>query len=431
MMGVATERVREPPSSIGRGRRTSVINVKWFPGRGHSVKKLVYIFAGILGAFLLCSSSTIDANSVHYQIGAWYFLGWSSSNQGTLAKSARKLYGASDTWGGVRDYASGAGAFEIEGNEARINFADRVPYLGYYDESRQSVVDSQIKVAYEGGINFFAFYWYINPITGEETSVDAPLHRFFSSQRHELKYVVAPINGGSPTGHMSQEVWQRQTIPLIINYMRSPLYYRIDGRPLLVDFQFPFENSNGRRQAYLALRKASLKALGVTPLILYVLSGRNTLSDAEYQKKHSEPDGFTCFNVGTYVPSESATQLLERWRSITLSQINGAAKDYVYVPCATTGVDARPWFGLGWGNPKSSKDIEHRPYVKDMTPKLLEQELFEVKSLLDSSGFRSFSTTIIYSWNEWGEATAVLEPSKVSGSGYLNSVHAVFGSYAK
>jgi hypothetical protein len=363
-------------------------------------------------------------------VGAWYFLGWNSNNQGTLSKYSKGLYGASDTWGGVRDYAKGAGHFKVS-NETKTSFTDRVPYLGYYNENQQSVVDSQIRVAFQGGLNFMAFYWFINPITGKETSVDAPLQRFFSSQNHELKYVIAPINGGIPSGHMTEEIWDTQTIPLIINYMKSPLYYRIDGRPLLVDFQFPFEKANGRQRAYQALRQASQRYLGVNPLILYVLSGRNTIKDAEFQLKYSQPDGFTCFNVGTYATSESARQLLERWRAITASQTEGAAKGYIYVPCATTGVDARPWFGIGWGNPHLSQGIDHRPYIKDMTPSAFEQQLYQIKSLLDTSRFRSFDTTIIYSWNEWGEGAAVLEPSKISGSRYLEAIHSVFGFGSK
>jgi hypothetical protein len=53
--------------------------------------------------------------------------------------------------------------------------------------------------------------------------------------------------------------------------------------------------------------------------------------------------------------------------------------------------------------------------------------LIDIRSLIDSGKVRTLRTAIIYAWNEWGEAAASIEPSKMKGYEYADAIKEVFG----
>ena len=98
-----------------------------------------------------------------YHIGSYGdFLRWNSA--ATTAPGLHQ-YGGTDPWAGVRQFAEGRPPFQVTGNPS---FADRKPLIGFYDQMQSVVVDTQIRQAASEGIEFFGFYWYISPITGQE-----------------------------------------------------------------------------------------------------------------------------------------------------------------------------------------------------------------------------------------------------------------------
>ena len=225
-----------------------------------ALKALCVLFS--LSSIGLARGALAQPSTDHYHIGTWYFTAWSSANRGSLEQETARLYGRDDTWGGVRDYAEGHGRFPVfpSKNGAPVDYSDRVPLLGYYDEMDQSIIDRHIEQAASEGIDFFAFYWYLDMNTGEERSPAMPISKFFLSRfRDQIKLLIAPIAHGGQTTRkgMSIATWQHVVVPNIISYMSSPSYFRLRGRPVLIDFQMPFDTQEARALAYRALRDAA------------------------------------------------------------------------------------------------------------------------------------------------------------------------------
>lgn len=369
-----------------------------------------------------------------YHIGTWYFTAWTSANHGTLRQQGERLYGATDTWGGVRDYADGRGKTPILDpiTKAPVDFAARRPLIGYYDGGAQETVDAHIRQADSEGIEFFAFYWYLDMATGLERSIAGPVSQFFASTiRHHIGFLLAPIGDGGQSVRLSMtlQIWRSTVIPRILDYMSSPHYFRIAGRPVLVDFQLPFDRPDTRAQAYVELRQAARTLLGVEPLILGLLHGGNSWNDMAFQKAAAKPDGFTCFNFGTTHAGESYAELISDWLPRTLSQVQSATgkidSTQIYVPCGSMGMDARPWHRIGWDS-INSRASSTRPYITDISPNSFRAHLQDIKNFIDSASVYSLNMAILYSWNEWGEGAAVLEPSYKLGYSYADVVREVF-----
>jgi Glycosyltransferase WbsX len=331
----------------------------------------------------------------------------------------------------VRDFAEGHGKFQVVDPDTGHphDFRDREPLLGFYDEMSPDVVDAQIQQAASEGIEFFAFYWYINPDTGRESSIDAPLRNFFSSRvRHDMKFMLAPLIATPGSKTISLETWKTTTVPTLVDYISSDSYLRIAGRPVVIDFELPFQG--GAAAAYEALRLAVRERLGVSPLIIYTLAPKNTHNDLVFRQKHDSPDGFTCFNMGTNRPAQPYDELVRDWLPRTLQQVkgeNGIDPSLMYIPCGSLGVDARPWYGIGWGQVQQDDNaVASRPYVVGVTPALFRQHLADIKAFIDSNEVNTLRAAIIYAWNEWGEGAASIEPSRANGYEYADVIRDVF-----
>jgi hypothetical protein len=370
-----------------------------------------------------------------YHIGVWYFTRWSSAT--LLGGQGEGLYHRRDPWAGVRDFAEGHGGFTvIDPVTGRPqDYAGREPLLGFYDEMAQPVVDAHIKQAASEGIDFFAFYWYLDIDTGRERPIAAPVKAFFKSPvRGLIKYVLAPIILAPPHRTFSLATWKEVVVPEITGYMASDSYLRLEDRPVLIDFSVPFGGTD-RAAAYESLRQAVRARVGADPLIIALMPGQATYNDLMFRRAHSHPDGFTCFNLGTVRPAEPYEELVQRWLPLTLRQVtrpDGTTDPAtIYIPCGSLGMDARPWYKVGWSGYEGKTDPEARPYVTGVTPEKFRQHLLDIKAFIDSNKVNTLKTTIIYAWNEWGEAAASIEPSKALRYRYADMIRQVFRLHAR
>lgn len=105
------------------------------------------------------------------------------------------------------------------------------PLLGWYDESNPEVVDWQIKWAVEHGISSFCVDWYWNK--GEQR-LDHWVKAYYRARfRKYLKWYLMLCNHNEPGSH-STEDQKALTKFWIDNYFKTPEYYKIDGRPVVV-----------------------------------------------------------------------------------------------------------------------------------------------------------------------------------------------------
>ncbi len=108
---------------------------------------------------------------------------------------------------------------------------ERRPLLGWYDEGDPANVDWQIKWAVEHGISSFCVCWYWN--MGEQR-LDHWVKAYYRSRfRSYLKWYVMYANHNQPGAH-STEDQIAVTKFWIENYFKTPEYYTIDGKPVVV-----------------------------------------------------------------------------------------------------------------------------------------------------------------------------------------------------
>ena len=54
------------------------------------------------------------------------------------------------------------------------------------------------------------------------------------------------------------------------------------------------------------------------------------------------------------------------------------------------------------------------------------EHLANIRSFIDRHRVRTLNMVTLYAWNEWGEAAASIEPSRVDGYTYADAVRQVF-----
>lgn len=366
--------------------------------------------------FLLEPYPSISSNGQPYNIGAWYFTGWSPTNS-FLIHNTELVYGRqNDWWGGVRDHALGDDPWGLQ-----TDYSNREPLLGFYNLLDQEIMDGHIIQAVSRGISFFAFYWYWDADSNQEHEVSAPLHTFISSsQRHHMSFLVAYIGLGDSSITLS--MWQNSVVPFMIgNYISDPYYLKSeDGRPVILMWDiWSFESPDDLPEAVSILRNQVFEQTGKNPIILCLYDEGQSPFDLEYISNALKADGFFGFQLGPNSPAEPYQQTLARWSSFT-----GAQHGFFYLTCTSTGFDRRPWWQIGWGYP--GQGVNDRPYNTEITLPLFAEHLRTVKGYLDQHPTQTSKTLIVYAWNEWGEG-GIIEPSAVYQYQYSDTIKSVFG----
>ncbi len=109
------------------------------------------------------------------------------------------------------------------------------PLLGWYDEGNPEVIDWQIKWAVEHGISNFCVDWYWNQ--GVQR-LDHWVKGYYKARwRKHLKWYMMYANHNEPGAH-STEDQIRVTTFWIDNYFKTPEYYTIGGKPVVVYWDY-------------------------------------------------------------------------------------------------------------------------------------------------------------------------------------------------
>jgi hypothetical protein len=391
-------------------------------------RMLALVFAAFAVWFLGSRGGIAEvtpAPSEPYHVGVWFFTLWNGATRGMQVQNAEKLYKRPDVWAGVRDYAEGHGALPLRGD-----FNERIPLLGFYDEMSSETVDAEILMAASEGIEFLALYWYIDASTGNVFDISAPVPLFFKSPYIDrIKIALAIIVLGSPDQKLPMDAWKQRVVPQLMEYVQHPSYWRLNDRPVIIDFQTPFAGPEERREAYVYLRTEAARVTSRNPEIVSMLDRRATPGDIRFRLKNSRPDAFTCFTFGPTRSNELYPQLMEETKiglRSFLTEIR-LAGDAGFIPCGSIGIDARPWFGIGWTGYQGRTDPEARPYTNAPTPAEFGAHLKDLKDLVDAAPDATRRSALIYAWNEWGEAAAAIEPSRAWGYAYGDVLRQTFG----
>ena len=329
------------------------------------------------------------------QLGAYFFDGWSGINSH-----------ANDP-----DQAWAKNAPTHLTRRLAYEFSDRKPIWGWRGDS-QAIVETQINLAVDHGLDFFLFCWYwrnnqgpINPAAIENDSKHTQLGMYLKAKnKHLLKFALLVANhaGAEIVGPDNWEAAARYWM----KYFKDEQHVTIDGKPLVVIF-----NSSGIDKESIARMQQVAIDNGFPGLA--IAGCGNPASDVGFTHR-------THYNI---VPGYSAgseehaySELVEAHKS----NWTGTEK-MPYIPEVTVGWDKRPWEG-----PDGLGTVEGW-YYTDRTPRQVENFIQDAITWMDNNPTKTTKERMIllYAWNENGEGGYLVPTAGDPDGEFLKAVKRV------
>lgn len=346
--------------------------------------KILYILSGL---FFL--TFTTYARSPQKEkpatIGVYYFDGWSGKNRH-----------ADDP---VHPWAKNAPTHLTK--RFVEEFSEREPVWGWRNDS-QKIMERQIDLAAENGVDFFLFCWYwkdnkgpININAIENLSLHKSMELYLKAKnKHKVKFALLVAN------HQGSEIigtenWQ-EAVKFWTQYFKDPQYITADGKPLVVLFG---TGDEALGNAELAAMQETAKKEGF----------RNGLAIAGCGGGARNKQGFTHTTHYNVIPGYAAGSEEHKFRELvdaTKAQWIGTEQQ-PYIPLLTAGWDKRPWEGPDGLNQKEGW------YYPDSTPEQFKGFLKDAIQWMDDNPTKTTKErlVLIYAWNELGEG-GYLVPTK-------------------
>lgn len=325
----------------------------------------------------------------------------------------------------------------------------RKPVWGYVNEADSRVMEMQIDVAADHGVNVFIYdwYWYDGRPFLENCLNDGYLK---AENNHKVKFYLmwanhdvgyswdirnSDMEGNYTleqraesmlyTGAVNRTEFEKIALRMIEKYFKHPNYYTIDGKPVLMIFTLPvlIKGLGGVAETKAALEWFKDKCVQAGLPGLHLQLNQHQVCYEIYDGDRLMPIA----EVINYLGFDSTTN----YQMVNL--IDSGTRDYGHaVQQAIQGwekcdfdspVPYFPQVGVGWdNNPRFKKPVEF--ILSDNTPEKFKAALASAKDFLDKRPDRHPLITI-NSWNEWTEGS-YLEPDDIYGYGYLEAVKRVF-----
>jgi hypothetical protein len=332
------------------------------------------IFSYIFCILQFVSCGLYSQNKV--KLGAYYFDGWRSTRSVHLTSALV------------------------------TKFSSREPKWGWVTSS-QAVVDEQIEVAANNGLDFFSFCWFY------KKEGDHPLNsalNFYLKSRNKDQLEFGLLISNHTGYEIGPENWvdfQRR----MIKYFKQPTYIMVNSKPLITFFslQSLIKKFGSTRNVADAFRKFRLEAArqgldGVT-IASCVSNDVKSVRLAE-ECGFDILTGYNYHDVGLFrqsgnVPIERMIDTERKiWNSFkTLTKLK-------YMPVSTLNWDPRPWANKG-------NNYGNMPYYTGFSKKSVVKSVQGCAEWLLKNG--KYTTAerlgILYAWNEYGEG-AYLTPTK-------------------
>ena len=224
--------------------------------------------------------------------------------------------------------------------------------------------------------------------------MENPIHRFFSSVNRDMMHFALSPMISKQGAKLSYASWSANTVPELVSYIASESYLRIDNRPIVFDWQLPFRSAEEHKAALTQLRQAIQARLGTEPLVLVVLSGDDDYDKFVRLRDAWGVDGATCFGIhisGAPEPySEMVRQGIRQTSKQATTQQGRVDSGMIYVPCGSTGIDARPWFRVG-GFPRYDRGPDVRPRTTMPTVQEFREHLANIRSFINRHRVRTLN----------------------------------------
>jgi len=334
---------------------------------------------------LLCSKATFAERLL---VGTYYFDGWSGMRS---SKSAFSEYPEAPTHLTKKLFN---------------NFSERMPIWGWRDDE-VSIMEHQIDLASENGIDFFMFCWYFSDNKGaininkiESDALHTSIQLFMKARnKHKMKFAVM-ITNHSGSEIIGKDQWIATMEYLSTHYFNDPQYLKVNDCPV-VEFYVP------------------------TPAHDNILDLRNVV------KKNGYED-LCFFSCGKFFPDaqingwynirEKESGISEE-RNYTLltSHVEKCwywkPNNYNVIPVVMAGWDKRPW-----------ENKESSLYYTRRSPKLFKNHFEQAVKCIQSS-HPKIPMIMIYAWNEIGEGGYLVPTLGDPKAQYLKQIKKVRKQY--
>lgn len=319
----------------------------------------------------------------------------------------------------------------------------RRPLWGYCNEADPRVMEMQIDAAADHGVNLFIYdwYWYDRRPFLEQCLNNGYLqarnnHRvkfYLMWANHDVTHLwdkrIAHVGGNviwrADLDRSEFEIIGRRWIE---NYFSHPNYYCIDGKPVLMIFQYKkfmecFGGDVAAAADAIAWLNAEAKQAGFPGVHLQVKMWRLPgLSGTGGGNQNMLADDLVRigFDSITHYQFIAFTNMDRDYGEI----LADVEKEYERLD-EWSDLPYFPHISIGWDN--NPRFIPFKPgVVKNNTPEKFQEGLEMAKAYADNHPDQPPLITI-NSWNEWTE-TSYLQPDDLYGYGYLEAVKEVFGS---
>ena len=315
-------------------------------------------------------------------------------------------------------------------------YPDRKPVTGWFKEGSPEVMDWDIKIAVDNGINFFMPCWYRSEASVGKPEVKGVYDQWIdglakAKYKNYTKFMLIWINNsmtGLYGGISDKNDFINNLAPYFINhYFKNPDYLLIDGKPVIsfFDAQSFIQECGGVSNAAdaIAIFRQMVKDAGFKDLIFmgqwcsgdYIAHNNSDWKSigADYSNAYHWPT-FAYGAMPAWPPNGS---YLFDEQILAAEQYcwDGQAK-YSVIPnmvTCTMGWDSRPWGGRSGFR---------------LTPDSFTELLDSAKSLIDRRNQNNLESYFVAldNWDEFGEGHYIY-PTEQYGFGYLNSVKQTFG----
>ena len=364
------------------GERIS-LNRAYFSGAINNTVAKAILFFGLLALVGWSSDNAIGQTKPRLEVGVYYFDGWAGQN--------RSANDPNEPW--AKNAPTHLTRRFVE------EFPDREPVWGWRDDS-QTIMERQIDLAADNGIEFFAFCWYwkdsngpINPLAIENLSLQTSMNLYLKAKnKNRIKFCLLVANSqgfeikGTDNWGKATEYWMK--------YFKDPQYVKVDGKPLVVIFV-----PNGIDNEAMAHMQEVTKTEGL-PGLAIAGCGNTSEKNFNYRTHYNMNPGYIAGHE-EHKYSELVAAHEKNWKG---------TEQQPYIPEITVGWDKRPWedkSGNGQGGAKQGW------YFPDRTPEQFKSFLTDAVKWLDDHPTQTTKERmiLIYAWNELGEG-GYLVPTK-------------------
>ena len=331
-------------------------------------------------------------------------------------------------------YFPGWKSGQHRGFDAIVDYPDRTPILGYYEEGTPDVTDWEIKWCLEHGIQFFVYCWYRelsnvgHPVTVEAARLGHALHEGLFRARYadRFRFAIMWENYGTRGKVAGLDDLMDNLLPFWIeNYFTRDNYLVLDDQPVLFVYHLSsmLEQLGGTaqvREALAQMRQACRAAgfAGLTLLAEHRLWDIDLL--LEMQDTGFDASFAYCWHPEPQFPT--AEQAIDYQMRIMRQRIEDAVLPSI--PTASMGWDPWPWRSDNPATPWVNPDTMIRYLLE---PEAWRNLLERVADMMATHPMPSpfHNMLLLDNWNEWAEGHYIA-PHAYGGFRYLQAVREVF-----